>query len=372
MHQIRAAIVIQILNSFITGVFTIVLPLMMEARSIDIITMGFVFASMPIIFQIGRMFFAIVSDFWGRKPFFLLNGFLGVFASAIYLVAFTPLEFLFGKVVEGVKSGSLWAVNRAFFLENRREKWKALVNLRTTSYVSSAAGSLVAGFLVMQFVYDGTLMLCAALFALVVPLSLFVTGKRRRRLNVWKAFDSLDFRRKKRIFKLCLLLFFVMGVAFGFVSGFVYPLFLSGNNFDTEMIGILLGLQVLIAGLVSHIFSGRFEIRRLVLVSGVLYTIFLVLIGFSDSVLAGILVVAYGTIEGLLSIGQEGILVKITDEQSYGTDIGLLWAGHHIGRTFSLALAGLVIAWFGFIAPFLMSALIYVIFYVGVYIVLRE
>jgi hypothetical protein len=117
-----------------------------------------------------------------------------------------------------------------------------------------------------------------------------------------------------------------MGVSFGFVSGFVYPLFLSEGNFDAGTIGILLGFQVLLAGLVSHVFSGRFEIRRLILISGLLYTTLLILIGLSESILAGFLVVAYGAIEGLLSIGQEGILAKITDERSYGTDIGLLWA----------------------------------------------
>ncbi len=355
-----------------TGVFSIVLPLMMEARNIDIITIGFVFASMPIIFQIGRMFFAIVSDFWGRKPFFLLNGFLGIFASAIYLLAFSPLEFLFGKIVEGIKNGSLWAVNRAFFLENSREKWKILVRLRTISYIASAIGSLLAGFLVLKLFYRGTLILCGSLFAIVVPLSLLLAGKQRRRLSVSKALYSLDFRKKKRVFKICLLLFFVMGISFGFVSGFVYPLFLSESNFDAEIIGLLLGLQILLAGLISHVFSGRFKMRKLILISGIIYTILLPFIGLSHSFLTAILVVAYGAVEGLLSIGQEGIIAEITDERSYGIDIGLLWAGHHIGRTISLSLAGLVISWFGFAAPFLISSLIYLVFYVGIYVVLRE
>jgi len=365
-------ILIQVLNSFVAGVLAVVLPLMMRERSIDIVTMGFVFAAMPIIFQLGRMFFATVSDFWGRKPFFVLNGCLGAISNCIYYLAHTPLEFLFGKVVEGANNGSLWAVNRAFLLEKSERKWRVLVHLRTASYVASAFGSLLAGFLVVWLFYGNTLTLCALLGASVIPISFLLVGERKKKLSMSKALHVLDFRKKKRTFKFCLVLFLVMGLSFGLVSGFVYPLFLSNNGFDTETIGLLLGFQILLAGLVSYFFAGRFEIRKLILFSGVLYTFTLIFIGISSSMIAGILVVAYGVIEGLLGISQEGILSSITNEESYGTDIGLLWMGHHIGRTFSLAISGILISILGFAAPFLISALIYVFFYTPAYFLLKE
>jgi sugar phosphate permease len=112
--------------------------------------------------------------------------------------------------------------------------------------------------------------------------------------------------------------------------------------------------------------------KKLIFFSGIPYTCLLILIGLSTSIVTGVLVVVYGFIEGLLSIGQEGIVSSITDEKSYGTDIGLLWMGHHIGRTVSLALTGLVIASFGFVAPFLISACLYIFFYVPLYLILKE
>ena len=117
MGQVRTVLLIQVLNSFVAGVLGIALPLMMDERNIGIATIGLIFASLPIIFQLSRIFFATVSDFWGRKLFFILNGFLGAISGAIFYLAHTPLEFLFGKVMEGTKDGSLWAVNRAFLLE---------------------------------------------------------------------------------------------------------------------------------------------------------------------------------------------------------------------------------------------------------------
>ncbi len=372
MSQVRVVIFIQVLNSFVSGVLGVVLPLMMKERNIDIAIIGLVFASLPLIFQLGRMFFATVSDFWGRKLFFVLNGFLGVISSLIYYLVQTALGFLFGKVVEGTKDGSLWAVNRALLLEKSERKWRILVHLRTTVYVSYAVGSLLAGFFVVWFFYEGTLMLCALVGAFVVPAALVLVGGRKKRLSVGKALHLLDFRRKKKIFKTFLILFFVMGLSFGFRSDFVFPLFLDENGFDAETIGVVLGLQTLLAGLFSYLFARRVEIKRLILISGLLYTAILILLGFSSSVFAGILTVSYGIIEGLLSIGQEGILSRITSKESYGTDIGLQMMGLHSGRTLSLAMSGFLIEMWGFLVPFMMSGLIFALFYVGSFFILKE
>jgi len=344
----------------------------MKERNIDIVTIGLVFASMPLIFQLARMFFATLSDFWGRKPFFVLNGFLGVVSSSIYYFAHTPLEFLFGKVMEGTKDGSLWAVNRPFLLENSESKWRVLIYLKTTRYVSYAVGSILAGFFMVWLFYEKTLTLCAIVGAFVVPLSLLLVSRRKKSFSAVKALHLLDFRKKKRLFKLFLILFFVIGVSFGFRSGFVFPLFLSENGFDVETIGVLLALQFLLAGLFSHLFAGRVEIKKHILLSGMLYSIIFILLGFSISVFAGVFVVTYGVVEGLLSIGQEGILSRISGEESYGVDIGLLMMGLHSGTSFSLAISGFLISMWGFMVPFLLSASILPFFYVPSYFILKE
>jgi len=372
LNQVRNVIFIQVLNSFVSGVLGIVLPLMMEERNIDIVTIGLVFAAFPLIFQLGRMVLAVISDFWGRKLFFLLNGFLGVVSSLIYYLAHTPLEFLFGKVMEGTKDGSLWAVNRAFLLEENESKWRILVHLRTAAYVAYAFGSLLAGFFVVWFFYERTLMFCILVGFLVIPASLLLASRRKEKFNVTKALHFLDFRRKGKVFKMFIILFFVMGLSFGLRSGFVFPLFLSANGFDAEAVGVLIGLQILLAGLFSYLFAKRVKMGKLILASGVFYTVVLVLLGFSFSMFAGALVVVYGVVDGLLSIGQEGILSKITSEESYGSDIGLLMMGLHSGNTLSLALSGFLISLWGFMAPFLISAFVFALFYLGSYSILKE
>jgi len=164
----------------------------------------------------------------------------------------------------------------------------------------------------------------------------------------------------------------MLGLSYGFRGGFIIPLFLDKNNFTAEAIGIIVGVQILLAGLSSFLFSRSTRMRQLLLLQGVLFSITFSLLGFLDPFFAGMLVVAYGFVEGMSTIGQEGILSKICDKESYGTDIGLLMFGLHVGETLSLALSGFLIATYGFVIPFLLAVSTYVVFYLISYVILKE
>ncbi len=372
MDQVKNVLLIQVLNSFVAGVIGVAVPLMMVQRGIDVVVIGFVFSAMPLIMQFGRMFFATFSDFWGRKLFFVSNGFLGIFSSLIYYVAHSPLEFLFGKVGEGTKEGTLWAVNRAFLLEKGGGHWRILVYLRTTAYVAYAFGCLAAGFLAVWLLFEGEMLLCAILGLFVVLLSLFVVSERKERFTFGRALQFLDFRKKSKAFKVFLVLFFCMGISFGFHGGFIFPLFLENSGFLPESIGLIIGVQILVAGVFSYVFAQSINVRKLTLLAGILYSLLFLVIGFSTFLAAGALVIAYGFVDGMASIGQEGVLSKISTKESYGTDIGLLMMGLHLGESLSLALSGVFISLWGFAVPFILAAGTYVFFYVGSYVILKE
>lgn len=147
LNPAKVVLLIQVFNSFISGILVVALPLIMKERNINIVAIGLIFSLMPIVFQFGRTLFAIISDFLGRKLFFILNGFLCIISSSIYYLAHTPTEFLFGKVMEGTKDGTLWAVNRAYILEKSESKLTNLVYLRIVNYIFNGIGGLLAGFL---------------------------------------------------------------------------------------------------------------------------------------------------------------------------------------------------------------------------------
>jgi len=370
--SVREVLLIQVFHSFSSGVLGVVIPLVMKNRGVEVVLMGFVFASMPLIMQLGRMFFATISDFLGRKPFFTLNGFLGTVSSVIYYFAHTPMEFLFGKIAEGTKEGAIWAVNRAYILEKSRGDWRTLVNLRTVVYLAYAAGSLAAGFLMAFLLFEGTMLLCALLGVLGVILSLRLADERKGEFEVEKALRFLDFRKKGWKFKVSLFLFFMMGLAFGFRGGYVIPYFLSSLGFSAEVVGLILGVMILLAGLSAYVFSKCAHVRQLILVSGIIYSALFIPLGFSTPEAAAALVIAVGFAEGMNSIGQESVLSKICDRESYGTDIGLLMMGLHLGESASLALSGVLIANWGFAASFVPAATLYTIFYLGVFMLYGE
>lgn len=373
LNQTRLTVLIQFLNSFIGGILFILLPLLMKDREIDIVVIGLIFAGLPMIFQLTRMLFAVVSDFLGRKLFFVLNGFLSIIFCSVYYLAYTPLQFLLGKITEGTKSASLWAVNRAFLLEEGGRTSKTLVHLRTAVYVSSAVGSLLAGVLIVWLSYMNTLLLCVLVGASVIPTSLLLNERKKRRgFSTKKALHYLDVRKKERMFTIFLILFFVMGLSFGFRGGYVFPLFLEENEFDAEAIGVFLGAQTLLAGLSLYSFSKRVTLERLILLSGFLYSLFLFSLGFSSSLSAGFLVILFGLADGLVGGGSERILAKITGETSYGTDIGLLMMGLHVGTSISLAISGFLIAIWGFAVPFIFSSLTFPIFFISAYLLLKQ
>ena len=372
ISQTRIALLIQFFHSFASGVIGVVVPLMMKERNVDVVVIGLIFATMPLIMQFGRMIFATLSDFWGRKIFFLSNGALGFLSSLIYYFARTPLEFLFGKVAEGTKEGTLWAVNRAFLLEKSGGRWRILVQLRSIVYVSYAFGSLMAGFLAAWLLFEGTMLLCAIFGLFTISLSFLLVSERKAQFSMEKALNFLDFRKKTKIFKIFLVLFFMIGLSYGFRGGFIIPLFLDKNGFSAEAIGLIIGTQILLAGFSSLLFSKSTKIRQFILWNGILTTLTFSLLGFLGSVYAASLVIIFGFIEGMAPIGQEGILSKICDKKSYGTDIGLLMMGLHVGETLSLALSGFLIAWWGFAVPFLLAALTYIIYYLTSYHILKD
>lgn len=147
-NQIKNVLFIQSIQAFIGGIITITLPLLMQDKGIDIVSIGLIYAALPIIFQLTRMGFAILSDFIGRKIFFISTGILNISYTAIYYLASSPLGFLFGKVIEAMRGASIWSVNRSFVLEHSRNKRKGLVQMRAVNSVSYAVGILIAGFLI--------------------------------------------------------------------------------------------------------------------------------------------------------------------------------------------------------------------------------
>lgn len=370
MDQISKIFSIQIINSLINGILMIALPLLMLNRGIDVVSLGLIYASLPIIFQLTRLFFATLSDVKGRKLFFVSNGILNIATLFIYYLAFSPFQFLLGKITEGTRDASLWAVNRPSILDRVKEKRKALSRLISLNRVSEAFGRLASGFLIVWLLYENLILFCVSVALLIPPISLSLREAHREKIRTRPFLHFLDPRKKGKAFKRFLISFFFLGLSQGLIRGYVFPLFLKESGIELTTIGILLAFQILFSGIVLSLFAGK-SLKKILMYGGVFYSSMLFLVAFSGYMLATIFVVIFGFAIGIGDLLSEGIFSIITKKGSYGSDIGLLETGFHSANTISQAFSGILIAILGFPSLFCFSSIIFIIFLSITYLSLK-
>lgn len=361
MNELNKVFSIQIINSLINGILMIALPLLMLSRGIDIVSLGFIYASLPMVFQLTRLLFATLSDVRGRKLFFVSNGMLTVLTLFAYYLAFSPLKFLFGKITEGTRNASLWAVNRPAILDRVKEKRKALSRLMSLNRISEAVGRLASGFLIVWLLYENLILFCVSLALLILPISLSLRETHREKIKVENLLRFLDLRKKGKEFKRFLISFFFLGLSQGLNRGYIFPIFLKEIGIEPTTIGILLTFQILLSGIVLNLCAGT-NLKKILIYGGFFYSFILFLMALSGHVLAAIFIVIFGFAIGIGDLLSEGILSMIAKKDSYGSDIGLLQTGFQSANALSQGLSGLVITVLGFPPLFCFSSLIFIVF----------
>ncbi len=349
---IKNAFIIQALNAFISGVTYILLPLLMLERKISIESMGLIFAILPLVSQTNRVVFATVSDYIGRKKFYWLCGIMNLVHLIVYYFSKSPFGFLLGKISEGVRNASLWSVNRAYFLDHSQEGEKTLVKMRGIGSIFNAIGTLLAGFLLTKFFYDKTLYLLMVLSFLIFPNVKKLIDKEKRKISILAILEALSFSNKTKKFKTFFILFFVSGLYFGLVGSYVFPLFLKGAGIMTQNIGLILGARILFGGICIYALRSIGKGKYKMLIGGFFYSLFLILLPFTNQISLPILMILLGIVGGISDVGRETIFIEVINHNSMAGDISILMIGTHVGMAITQAIAGFVITSFGFLPLF--------------------
>lgn len=365
MIQTRHLLAIQSISSFVSGALSILIPLLLIERNISIQNIGLIFAIYPIVFQLGRVSFGVISDFFGRKPFYVLNIFFGVITNIIYYFSFSILGYASGKLFEGLKDAALWSVNRASILEQsdkEQNKQRNLMHLQITVFISNAIGIFVSGFLITYLFFSNIIIFCAAISLITLPSVFVLKDKLKTKITFSRLIDKMNLKKKSALFKRFILLFCILGIFNGLTADYIFPTFLKSKGFDAENIGMLLGLEILLSGIFVFLFRKWKNLRKLILLSGLLTMIFLAPIGFSNYIFIVVLTVLLGMSGGISQVAMEIISMKTANQKSYGSDIGLLFIGFHIARTVTLAFSGFIIATLGFGNVFAIAAIIIMVY----------
>jgi len=361
---IKNAFIIQGLNAFIWGIAYIVLPLLMLDKGISIESMGLIFAVLPLITQANRLIFGIISDYIGRKKFYWLNSMMNVVSLSVYYFARTPLGFLMGKITQGIRNAGLWSVNRAYFLDHSQKREQSLIKMRGIGNIFYAFGMLGAGFLAVKLLYGKTLLLLIFLSLFIFPNVKKLVDKDKREISILTVIDALRISNKSKKFKKFFAIYFIGGFFYGLVAGYIFPLFLRESGVGVEKIGLILGVQALLSGIAVYAFNSIGKGKDKLLIGGLLYSLFLIMLPFSNLALMPLLIALLGVFGGISSAGEETIFVEAINHNSLAGDIGLLMIGTHVGMSATQAISGLIISSYGFQPLFIAASILNVLFVV--------
>jgi len=353
---VKNALIIQALNSFVWGVMYVLLPILMLERKISIESMGLIFAVLPLVLQASRMIFGVISDHVGRKKFYWLNGIANIISLLAYCLANNPFTFLIGKVSEAIKEASIWSVNRAYFLDHSQKAEKSLMKMRGIGYIFYAIGILGAGFFITNLFYNKTLFALIILSFLIFPnVSKLIDGEKRE-ISILAIIDAFNINNKSKKFKTFFWLYFIIGLYYGLIGGYVFPLFLKEAGTSIEQIGLILGMQSLLGGIAIYSLRSWGKGKYKLLIGGILNALSFVCIIFSPQIFLPAIIVFSGIFGGLFDAGGETIFVETASRESLAGDISLLMIGINVGASVAQAVSGFIISSFGFAALFIGAA----------------
>jgi len=364
MRQVNA---ITFLNYFVSGALTLLIPLLLLARNVDLADIGIVLSVLPLVFLIARLVFAVIADYVGWSHVFLLINWPATFAStAIYYLAFSIPIIVVGKIVEGLRESSYWAVSRTaiFHLSPKREGDEATKN-NAIIWLATAVGGIAAGLGIAYLGFSLTLaVLALSSLAVGIPAVL-----------LWRSSGSVRMPETKRLFSLLnprgrSRTFWLVSIALMFNSFAIYPLItLLLPVFMNQQLGynyITIGLLFMLYNVISA--SATFLTLKKPL-SFRRATTLTVLSVTASSFLAGsgfffpVFLVALAFVRGYGIGFFEHTVVKVAkDSKNVSVDIGLLHVPMRLAEFSSVLAAGFVAQTMGYAPVFVATGVCFGVF----------
>jgi predicted MFS family arabinose efflux permease len=375
--RMKRILAITFLNFFISGALTLVIPLLLLERNIDLIEIGLVISALPLVFLIARLLMALIADLRGWNRFYLLlNWPSSLLSTLIYFIASSTPIFLVGKIVEALKESSYWAVNRTaiFSLSPKREEREATRNTGVL-FLSTAVGSVASGFAISYFGFSITLgFLIVVASAIGFPAVLLWKSRNRdselKPVKIRGLFKLRNYGRKFWFVSITLLFF---GLAYYPLLNLLLPVFMAqqlGYSYLTIGVAYML-FNVIAAAIVFGALRFSLGVKRVILQSCIAM-LALLLLTYSNSYFLGMFL-ALAVAEGLGMGFFESIIAKATKKKpSVSVDIGILHIPYRLAEFASLLYAGFIAQTIGYFPVFLASGIFFTIFSVLAFYLLRS
>ena len=371
MDELR---IINFLDAFIANALSIIIPLLLVAKGVDVVQIGLVVSMSPVIFVVSRSIFAAMSDQVGVRKFFILNGAMNIVSVLIYLVASNPFLFSIGKMFEGVRNGAMWSVNRtAVFMRNGRKAVDEMSRTQAIRVGAAAMGIIVAGVLLDNYPFEAALVFFVILGVILFSVSFLVEGGRSSKIRIKEIFGQLDFRRKSGVLKRTSLVMIPQSVAIAIPLSLIFPLFLRDIGYDYWLIGVAIALYYAISAITTFLYMKMKWGKGAMWVGALAFLAGGILLPLLDGAWALPLMAVMGIGDGMATPLWEALVFNATGRsRNVSSDIALLHTPPNLSNAVCLIAAGVIVKLWGYWAVFFSCGALFVFSFYLSFELLRE
>jgi len=362
----KRLIAINFLDHFITAALMITIPLFLLARGIEIHKIGIIFSILPLVFLVLRLFFAAFADQMGTKLFFIINAVTNALCPALYCIATSLPIFALGKVFEGIKSSSFWAVIRTetYLSSKKGEEKQNATFFYGVRALGTCLGTAVAGWSLTHFSFWLTL-LGLFFISLFIFLPSFLLKRKPGKVTLHHTLLLLDFRKKSAHFWLVSSAVLFNGMALFSLLDFVFPIFMKTQlSLSYLKIGEFFALFYLISSLATFLtLKLRIGVSQILVLQLLFFLPAVLILPFGSQLLFPFLFTILALGEGLSHVIFEDLIATTTKGvMSTSTDIGILHIPMRISEFATVFSGGFIIEEFGYFPVFAISAISFLLF----------
>jgi len=358
---------ITFLNNFVSGALTLLIPLLLLAQDVDLAEIGLVVSMLPLVFLATRFVFAAVADQIGWSHIFLLINWPATFVpTAVYYVAASLPAFFAGKVGEGIREASYWAVIRtAIFQISPNKEGRESTRNYAIIWLATAVGSATAGLGIAYLGFPSTtVILIFASAALGIPAGLlWKTGKRNAKAENRNILKMLSPRGKRRAFwRVALALMFSSFATYPLVT-LLFPVFMDQQlGYSYATIGLMFMLYNLVASATAFLtLRAQLTLKRAVFQSTValIASMFIAVSGaFFPAVLF-----ALALVRGLgVAFFEHSVAKAAKDSKNVSVDVGWLHVPVRFAEFSSVLVGGILVQTVGFLPVFAATGVFFTMF----------
>ena len=346
------------LNYFVSGALTLLIPLLLLAKHVNVAVIGLVLSILPLVFLVARLIFSSIADYVGWSHVFLLiNWPSAFFSTLIYYFSATWPFFALGKLVEALRESSYWAVSRTaiYHLSPNRAGHEA-TKMNGVIWIGMAAGGAVAGLGIFYLGFSASLlMLTLVAFAIGVPAVMLWRSSSTKPLSKTERFlNPLDPRGRSRLFWVASVALMFNSVATYPLVNLLLPVFMSQKlGYSYLAIGVLFMLYYAISAGATWLGVERsLDWKRAAALALVSVAASVFLMGKDFIFPAALLILAFVRGYGVAYF-EHTVLKVAKDSKNLSLDIGMLHAPMRLAEFSSLVAGGFIAQTLGYEPVFL-------------------